>query len=268
MVPAVECNRGTLEPSVATVQNVGGSPVKVRITLSVLIAMIALLFSPMSAVASTSDTTQPATPQPVANYFATHLIPRLIDLYGSGNGVTEGIDFDETTTVGAVSRVYEWSPDFLAGKEVNDPARMTNQWVATVSLRDKILGLATVWINPSSSQPELASFDSATVALRVSGNPRGATLIRDSGRGAWFSLSDQSLVTLVPGTSGMTGTTTLTTFQQSFTTAGNSHPVQPPGVAGAALILGIVVLVLAIFVLLPVRKRSTGSLTDEDFPKD
>lgn len=203
----------------------------------------------------------PKTPQPVAEYFAEGLIPRLIDLYGSGNGVTKGVDFDATTKVGAISRVREWTPDFLAGHATSDPTRLTNNWVAPVSVRGDVLGLATVWINPTTNEPELASFDSAELAREIAAAPKDASLVHDAERGAWFAEVDDSLVTLVPGTSGITGTISTQAYQRLITTVIPTQDEKPTGVAIAALVLGIVILGVAIFVLLPV-KRTKSELTE------
>lgn len=220
------------------------------VALSVLAA--SLLFGSAAGAAE-----PPKTPQQVAGYFANGLVPRLIDLYGSGNGVTKGIDFDATTTVGSISRVMEWTPDFLAGHSGADPTRLTNNWVASVSLRGDVLGLATVWINPANDLPELASFDSAALARQLAAAPPGSLLVRDPPRGAWFALSKDILTPLVSGSSGVTLPTTPTSYQKSISTVVPVDQAAPPGVAIAALVLGIVIFGLAIFVLLPLRRQST-----------
>lgn len=232
-----------------------------RSTATVIVALV-LGFGAASP-ASADDQTQ--VPQQVAEYFANGLIPRLIDLYGSGNGVTEGTDFDATTTVGGISRVYEWTPDFLAGKPTDEPTRFTNNWVAPVSVRGKILGLATVWINPATDLPELASFDSPELAIRLSTAPAKSVLVSEPSRQAWFAVSGTTLTPLVPGTSRVTGTTTTDAYQLSFSPNIPAPQSGISGVALSALVLGVVVLGLAIFVLLPVRKRPAS---DDDEPDD
>ncbi len=210
-----------------------------------------------------SATKPPVTPQPVAAYFADGLIPRLIDLYGSGNGVTTGIDFDATTLVGPISRVMEWTPDFLAGHPSSDPTRLTNNWVAPVSLRGDLIGLATVWINPADDQPELASFDSAALAQKVAAAPRGSILVHDPPRNAWFALSEDSLIPLVRGTSTVSSPTTPEAYQQIIANPTSEVTRGPSGVAIAALVLGIVILGVAVFVLLPIRKRTPRARDNE-----
>lgn len=200
---------------------------------------------------------EPKVPQQVADYFATGLIPRLIDLYGSGT------DFDATTRVGTITRVRVWTEEFLSGRKSDDPTRLTNDWVAPVSIADKPLGLAMVWINPSTDLPELAAFDrEAGVVGALAASPKGALLIHDVQRSAWFALAGTVLTPLVAGTSGVTAATTPDAFQAAL--RGASAPVAE-GSAGvnqglliAGITLGIVVLLLAIFVLLPSRRRTAS----------
>ncbi|HET8896930.1 MAG TPA: hypothetical protein VFN04_06640 [Protaetiibacter sp.] len=209
---------------------------------------------------------QPKVPQQVADYFADGLIPRLIDLYGAGDGVTAGIDFDATTTVGAISRVLEWTPDFLAGKSTDAPTVLTNDWVAPVSVRGSVIGLATVWINPALDAPELATFDPPELARALAAAPVASLLVHDPAREAWFAIDGDVLTPLVEGTSGATAPTTPDAYQRTIArTSTNNSSVDsgPPGVAIAALVLGIVIVGLAVFVLLPVRRRS-GTGDDED----
>jgi hypothetical protein len=207
---------------------------------------------------------QPKTPQEVADYFADDLIPRLIDLYGSGDGVTKGIDFDATTSVGTISRVLAWTPDFLAGTAVETPTMLTNTWVAPVSLRGAVLGLASVWINPADDEPELAEFDPPELANRLATAPPKSLLVHDPARDAWFAIDGDTLTPLVPGSSGATRQTTPEAYQRTITAVSPAAAAsEPPGVAIAALVLGFVVLVLAVFVLLPVRRRAEPDAEDD-----
>lgn len=236
-------------------------------TMGRVVACVGALAFVMMFVPSANAADLPKTPQPVAEYFADGLIPRLINLYGSGNGVTTGVDFDATTKVGTISRVREWTPDYLAGHTSDDPTRLTNNWVAPVSVRDKVLGLATVWINPSTNQPELASFDNAELARQIAAAPQGSALIHDPAREAWFALVKDSLFTLVPGSSGVTGATTPGAYQRLISTLAPEEQAKPTGVAIAALVLGVVILGVAIFVLLPL-KRTTPMPTDGERDDD
>lgn len=229
-------------------------------------ALGALLLALLSGAPSTpaQAAEQPTVPRQVADYFAEGLIPRLIDLYGSGDGVNAGIDFDATTTVGGISRVLEWTPDFLAGKRTDVPTVLTNNWVAAVSVRGQVIGLATVWINPALDAPELASFDPPELARALAAAPPESLLVQDTAREAWFALDGDVLTPLVAGNSGVTQPTTPDAYQARIADVALAESAAaggPPGVAIAALVLGIAIVGLAIFVLLPVRKRPPG---DED----
>ena len=167
--------------------------------------LVALLCGVASAPALAAE--QPRVPRQVADYFADDLIPRLVDLYGSGDGVNTGIDFDATATVGAISRVLEWTPDFLAGKRTDVATVLTNNWVAPVSVRGAVIGLATVWINPALDAPELASFEPPELASALAAAPAGSLLLQDPEHRAWFALDGDVLTPLVTGDSGVTDPT-------------------------------------------------------------
>jgi hypothetical protein len=214
------------------------------------------------AQAATAD--DAPVPEQVAGYFATGLVPRLIDLYGSGAGT------EDTTKVGGISRVFVWSDGFLAGRKGGDPTTFTNDWVAPVTIGDKPFGLATVWINPSTELPELAGVDlGSAVVTAVERAPEGSILVHDSRHSAWFALKDDVLTPLVPGTSGVSAATSPVAAQAVLAKAA---PVGPrPGVNYGLLIaggtLGMVVLALAGFVLLPDRRRRHPDAPDDTGPQ-
>ena len=200
---------------------------------------------------------QPKIPEQVAAYFEDGLIPRLIDLYGSVDGTNTGIDFDATTTVGPISRVLEWTLDFLAGKQTDSPTQLTNNWVASVSVRDDLIGLATVWINPSSDEPELATFDPPQLARALAAAPAQSLLVNDHAHSAWFAIDADALTPLVAGISGVTAQTTPDAYQRSIATVTSPAVPDgaPSGLAVAAIVLGVVILALAVFILLPDSRR-------------
>ncbi|HXR43170.1 MAG TPA: hypothetical protein VN759_00100, partial [Pseudolysinimonas sp.] len=80
------------------------------------------------------------------------LVARLGDLYGPGKHGA-GIDFDATTKPGPISRVYEWTQDRYAHPSSDHPIQLTNNWVVPITVADKPVGLATIWINPQSVLP-------------------------------------------------------------------------------------------------------------------
>ena len=102
---------------------------------------MALLVVALGALPARADTAP--VPEQVSEYFATGLVPRLIDLYGPEAGSTTD------TKAGQIVRVHEWTAPFLAGTPTKLPTQLTNSWVAPVLLKDQPLGLAIVWINPA-----------------------------------------------------------------------------------------------------------------------
>lgn len=224
----------------------------IRALGAVSLALVSLLAAGPAMAAD-----QPKVPQQVAAYFADGLIPRLIDLYGAGNGVTTGIDFDATTTVGGVSRVLEWTPDFLAGKSTDNPTQLTNNWVAPVSLRGEVIGLATVWINPADDLPELATFNPPELARLLASAPAKSLLVQDEQHSAWFAIDGDVLTPLVAGNSGVTSVTTPDAYQRTISdiTESEQSGGAPSGVVVAGIVLGAVIVALIVFVLLPDRRR-------------
>lgn len=239
------------------------------LALALLCALTAALVAVLTgalAAAPARAADQPVVPQQVADYFATGLVPRLIDLYGAGDGVSTGIEFDATTSVGAISRVLEWTPAFLAGKTDAPATVLTNNWVAPVSVRGAVIGLATVWINPSDGLPELATFDPPALARALAAAPASALLVHDAPHEAWFAIDGEMLTPLVPGGSGVTTETTPQKYQASLRPGTPVAESGPPGVAIAALVLGLVIVGLAVFVLLPVRSRGKAGDAGDDLP--
>ena len=88
-----------------------------------LAAITVALFSTVPAMPAVAD--EPV-PEQVAEYFATGLVPRLLDLYGAAR-------VGPKSEVGAITRVSVWTDEFLAGGSSGSPTRLTNDWVAAVS---------------------------------------------------------------------------------------------------------------------------------------
>ena len=225
-----------------------------------------LVVASLLAAGPATAADQPKVPEQVASYFADGLIPRLIDLYGAGEGVSKGIDFDATTAVGRISRVLEWTPDFLAGKATDTPTQLTNNWVAPVSLRGSVIGLATVWINPADDLPELATFNPPALARLLAAAPPKSLLVRDVEHSAWFAIDGPVLTPLVEGNSGATTVTTPDAYQRTISNVSQSEHSDrsSPGVLIAGIVLGVVVILLAIFVLLPDRRRGKAASEDAE----
>ncbi|MES2171054.1 MAG: hypothetical protein V4479_10110 [Actinomycetota bacterium] len=241
-------------------------PAVIRRLCAALAAAIALaLLGGQSALALG----EPTVPEPVATYFATGLMPRLADLYGPGKKADSGIVFDSSSMVGTIHRVFSWTAAYLAKKHTDTTTELTNDWVASVTVKGQVAGLATVWINPSSDQPELADFDLGPgLASALAAAPKGMVLIRDDSHSAWFATDGKALVPLVSGSSGVATATTIAAYQKTLTAVPTSAAVSTAttngGLVIAGVVLGLVVIVLAVFVLLPDRRRRANRAAEAE----
>lgn len=224
--------------------------------VSVPVAATVLALLPSGAAGALIE---PTVPEPVAIYVATDLIPRLDDLYGPAAKEGSGIDFTEAKA-GTVRRVLSFTVDYLAGEETENPTELSNSWVTQVALAEnEIAGLATIWINPERDEPELATFSlGPDLATALAGAPADTLLVRDDRNLAWFATDGSSLIPLVEGSSGVTSPVSLIDYQRQLSAA-VPVPAEPgdQGVIFAGIVLGLVVLALAVFVLLPERRRRT-----------
>jgi len=245
-----------------------------HVSLAVLACCGMLVLGAAPATASESP-----VPEEVAAYFSADLIPRLADLYGPSADGESGIDFDEETTlIGDITRVMVWTEAFRAGEKTDRAVELSNTWVAAVSRVDgdaaessdaegegaevvaEQLGLATVWISPYTSAPELANFvPSDTLGDALSAAPEGSMLVYDEEYDAWFALNGDQLKPLAHGASAVSGAAmSLTDAQQSLWKQLETLPQTRTnqGFVVAGLTLAFVVLLLAVFVLVPDRRRS------------
>lgn len=242
-----------------------------RAALAVTIALLAAVFAG-AASASRAVADESKVPEEVAAYFATGLIPRLADLYGSPGNTDPASTFDDTTKVGAIHRLLAWTPDFLAGRKTDSPTELTNTWIAPVTAKDgMILGLAAVWINPGNDVVELADFSRGRALVDALGRaPKDTQFIDDMVEQAWFATDGTTLTPLVIGKSGTHGPLTPAEYQKILRAgavpAKSVGTTANPGLLIAGITLGVVVLALAVFILLPGRKRR-DDVADKDAAK-
>jgi hypothetical protein len=231
-----------------------------RKAVAVVLLAAAAVFASATAASALDE---PRVPENVGQYFATGLVPRLVDLFGAKAGAE--VVFDSTAKVGAIHRVLSWTTGYLSGAKTAEPTQITNSWVAPITAADgSVAGVATVWINPASGQPELADFSSgAALATALAMAPTGTLLIRDDRHSAWFATDGAMLTPLVSGSSGVAAVTTPDAYQRLLTLASPVTAESAPnrGLLIAVLVLGVVVVLLAVFVLLPDRRRRAAANT-------
>jgi hypothetical protein len=177
------------------------------------------------------------------------LVARLEQLYGPGKAKGTGIDFDPATTkTGAISRVYEWTDDRYAHADSAHPIQLTNYWTVPITIGDKPIGVAAVWINPQSDAPELADFTaSAALATALANVPSDAALVHDGATAAWYGVAGTTATPLVAGRSGVTAPTPVADLAIARPTAA-ATPAD--GGSGSGIDLAIAVLVLLVVVII------------------
>ena len=229
--------------------------------VAVVVLSAATVFASGSAARALDE---PRVPENVGQYFASALVPRLVDLFGAKAGAK--VTIDSTDKVSGIRRVLSWTSAYLSGIKTDEPTQLTNTWIAPVSAADgTVAGLATVWINPASDLPELADFSlGASLARALASAPSGTLVIRDDSHSAWFATDGRTLTPLVTGSSGVSAATTPTDYQRKFSLvpAATEESAPNQGLLIAGLVLGGVVALLAVFVLLPDRRRRARANAD------
>jgi hypothetical protein len=231
-----------------------------------------------AGVPAAAATDPQQVPEEVAEYFSSELVPRLSDLYGPGADGVAGVDFnEETTTIGPIQRLMVWTEEFRAGADTDLAVELSNTWVATITdgapatapeadaaegESDAVpLGLATVWISPYTNEPELAAFFPSTVlGPAIAAAPEGSMLVHDDEHDGWYALSGRQLTPLAQNGESVSGApipladAQQTLWQQLETLP---DPRTNHGFVIAGLTLAFVVVLLAIFVLVPDRRQAT-----------
>ena len=252
--------------------NPKSSPVT-RLLSATALAVCAILGVVAPAAASMPSSAAPASlgsvPSEVARFAAEPdgLLARLDDLFGVTTS-GQGIEFDDTTKVGQLNRAWIFTEAWLGGGAADDPVELTNLWTAPITIADKPVGLATIWINTTTDAPDLADFDrSASSATALADVPAEAQLVRDEPRAAWFTLVEGQLTPLIAGDSGVDAATDLSAYQRTIT--GTEPPAAPDprivdGLLGAGLVAGAAVLVVLVVLLLPMLRRRAGDKDPDD----
>lgn len=228
-----------------------------------LLAVTACLLAPAAPALAAEG----SVPSEVTRY-ATEpdgLLARLDDLFGVTTS-GQGIDFGEAAEAGVITRAWVFTAGYRSGDDPETAVELTNLWTVPILVDDMPLGLATVWINPGTDAPDLADFVvSRGIAQALSDVPENARLVRDEPRGAWFALVAGKLVALVPGSSGVVGSTTLADYQ---VIASRDTPRSTPdmsGLIGGGILISVSVLAIVAVLLIPrlVRRTAAGDGTSD-----
>lgn len=217
-------------------------------------AVVAALLAMMLGAAPAAATQGSVPPEVIV--FATDpdgLVLSLEDFFGVAADGT-GIDFDDTTEIGRVDRVFSFTPDWLAGERTGTPALIANQWVAPVRIADEPVGVAVIWINPGTVRPQLADFlPSPELAAALVDLPAEASLVFDDERIAWLLLEEATLTPVL----GDGSPTTLTAYQRGLA-PDDAAPAAEGVNLGSVLSVGIIVavaLVVVLVLLIPLARR-------------
>ncbi len=227
-------------------------PTRMRVVLlraaaAVLAAgIIALLAVFPAATASASLGSVPAE---VSAYVANGMVARLSDIYGK-NAAGKGIDFTATTEAGPISRVYEWTAVRLKDQATDHPVQLTNNWVVPITIGGNAVGLATIWINPQTAAPELASFDpTPALATAMAAVPATAALVRDNATHAWLALDGGTVTPLVAGSSGLTTPAPVASLKLAAVASGAAAATTNTGLPVVTGIVALFVLLTAVALL-------------------
>lgn len=233
---------------------------------ALLIAAATLVLAPLAAGAASAS--QGSVPAVVADYAAdpSGLLFRLEDLFGVGSS-GKGLDFGDDTKVGELDRVFAWRDDFLAGATGATPVKLTNQWTSAITIGGKPVGVATIWINPASDEPDLADFaEGASLGTAFTGIPAEAALVQDAAHSAWFTLTADTLTPLVTGDSGVTAPVSLASYQERVV-ADAAKPPAAPAASNLGAVNSVIVVILALVVvaaLIVFTGRSRRTVDDAD----
>jgi len=239
------------------------------VPLTALLVLAAILGASTTLAASAAVPAEGSVPSEVAAYVADgSLVAQLDDVYGVDAG-GDGIEFDETTTTGVIERVHHFSDALRAGEDTDHPLDLVNEWIVPISIAEQPVGLATIWINPASVRPELASFEAdAELATALSAVPDGASLVHDEVSAAWLALAaDGTLTPLVPGTTGLSTPVPIDDIAllpaegDTGTTGGD--PATGVGFAIAVILLLLAIIIVAL-VLPSLRKKKRVDADDAE----
>lgn len=236
--------------------------------LLLAVGALVALFVGAPLAAGSAWATQGSVPSLVAAYAAdpAGLVARLHDLFGP-NAKGEGLDFGDDTTAGEIDRAFTWRDDFLAGMTDSSPIKLVNEWTTVISVGDRPVGVATIWINPATDRPELADFtEDGALGTAFTAIPAQAAVVHDTAHSAWFALTGTTLAVLAPGTSGVASDATLATYQQRLVDEAQRPPIAPAAVDQGAInsiIVVVIALVVVVALVILAGRRSIRAMDAE-----
>lgn len=234
-----------------------------RVAGGVVVALLVAGFA-ITGTASSAAASDGSIPVQVADFLSSGLTARLSDLYGP-NGRGKGIRFDSTTTFASTSRVFEFAPEFASGTRTFStanpgiPVRRINEWVTVVSVAKSVVGVATVSYSTGTGAVLTTFAPDHTLAAALPRLAATAELVHDGAHHAWDSLLGETITPIEAGSTGLTAQTSLAGYprapKQTAAAPRKSQGIDP-GVAAGAISLTLVVIIIALVLLLPRRKRS------------
>ena len=215
-----------------------------RTLAAALLAVLLLLISTPALIAIPAAATDGSVPAVVADYIATDLADALNEFYGPGTD-GDGILFEDSTAYSSTSRVWAWTAEFEAGIADEPAERRLNEWVTVVSVREVVVGVATVSIDPVTNGPQLAHFlASPELAAALGGVGATSRLLRDIERGAWLAVEGETVSAVVAGRSGITEPTTVAAYRARV--AVQQPEASPTEESSSLLVAGIAVLLVVL----------------------
>jgi hypothetical protein len=233
-----------------------------RAASAVVAALLALGFG-LTGAATSAAASDGSIPVQVSQFLSEGLTARLSDLYGPGTGGT-GIAFNSTTAYGSTSRVFEFAPGYVSKARrfsTADPAilaRRVDEWVTVVSVDKTPIGVATVSYSTAGGAVLTTFTPDLTLAAALPKLAATAQLVHDGAHHAWGSLAGDTITPIEAGSTGLTAATSLASYPRAptTTTAAKQPAGVDPGVAAGAISLILVVVIIALVLLWPRRKRT------------
>lgn len=159
------------------------------------------------ALLAVAGTDARPVPDDVAAWFAEH---------GSTAATTAGADLAEgDVTLGGVFPLHLWSEPVRTGAPAADPVVPREEWVATYSRDGAPAGTLVAWRDDG--EVTFASIDDhAELAAALATLPPGSPVVEEPMLGAFFTIRDGEVSTLLPGFYEGPPAAPLATFSQTL----------------------------------------------------